>query len=487
MKLTIRKKGVVDCTSDSRTHDMETIRDGINGAIKIVDKEVLSLRYAKFYVKNDCKLAEYRIKDKIEVTDKTVCLKLLNYFKENASELSEDYTFPIHVHVKIWNFFGDGDNCSDFIEINNKYLEVSCQDNYDPDMREEFHDMIEQLIGSDYSIVMDNDKLISLHICTTEKCSANCEICYVNRGLKRELEKEDWVKLPLADQYALGGGEPAEYPLIAELVDYLKNDRKGYVAITTNGQKLIDFNTLPDKIAISIDGLTNKEHIRTHATDLNIAKSTAESYKDKGIKICINHIVHKHNIDKVKIFAKHWLSREYEINFILYTGNDNDKYGLRPTYEQLQQFKDFFDGTHNQNVMIDSCMGGLLTLIGSSRYKCSQGLFSKYYKYGTTIPCSHSAKAYPECSVMEEYFVHYFKTLRPLIFIYDKDATSGAHEWAFKSGYQGKIVHNVDKPLRKDVIYIMTDEEEIPIKEQHYTAYFKNKMPFWLESKMKIS
>ncbi len=39
MKIVITKKGVVDCTSDSRTHDMQSLQDGIEGAIKILDKE----------------------------------------------------------------------------------------------------------------------------------------------------------------------------------------------------------------------------------------------------------------------------------------------------------------------------------------------------------------------------------------------------------------------------------------------------------------
>lgn len=487
MKIVIRKKGIVDCTSDSRTHIMQTLRDGIEGAIKIVDEEVLEIDYADFHIRDNCKLIEHKIDDKIEVTDKMVCLKLLNYFRDNPDELLEENECLIHIHVKIWNFFNEGDNCSDYIDVKCQELEVSCQDEYDPDMREEFHENIEELLGSDYAVVIDNEKLMSLHICVTEKCSAGCDTCYVNRGLGRELEREDWDKLPLASQYAIGGGEPTEYPLITELVDYLKNRRKGYVAITTNGQIIINFNMLPDKIAISIDGLIKKEHIRTHATDLNTAKSTAEYYKDKGIKVCINHIVHKENIDNVARFAKFWTNKGCEVNFILFVGQNgqnNEKFGLMPTYEQLDKFKDYFNHTCDKGIMIDSCMGGLLSLLGSLRYQCLQGLFSKYYRYGTITPCSHSASPYPRCKVMEEYLIHFFKTLRPIVFIYDKDATSGAHEWAFRSGFRGKIVHNVDNPLRKDIIYILTDDEEKVIKESHYTAYFKDKMPYWLHSKI---
>ena len=480
MKIIITKKGIVDCTSDSRTHVTQTVRDGIKGAIKILDKEVLELDYADFYMRDDCKLTEHTIDDKIEVTDKNTCLKLLAYFIENPDELLREGECLIHIHVKIWNFFNDGDNCSDYIDVNYQNLEVSCQDEYDLDMREEFHENIEELLGSDYVTVIDSEKLMSLHICVTEKCSAGCDTCYINKGLGRELGREDWGKLPLATQYAIGGGEPSEYSLIAELVDYLKNDRKGYVAVTTNGQKTIDFNTLPDKITVSIDGLIQKEHAMTHATDLRIAKSTAEYYKDKEIKICINHIVHKGNIDNTKRFANFWTNKGYEVNFILFTGQDGEKFELMPTYEQLDKFKGYFDSTYDKRIMIDSCMGGLLSLLGSSRYQCLQGLFSKYYRYGTITPCSHSASPYPGCRVMEEYLVHFFKMLRPIVFIYSRDGTSGAHEWAFKAGFRGKIAHNVSDPLRKDVIYILTDDEEEVIKESHYTAYFKDKALYWL-------
>jgi hypothetical protein len=480
MKIIIMKKGIVDCTSDSRTHEMQTLRDGIEGAIKIVDKEVFEIDSAEFHVNNNCKLMAHKTDNKIEVTDKKTCLKLLSYFKDHTDELSERSGHPIHIHVELWNFFNEGNNCSDYIDINHQYLEISCQDEYDPEMREEFHENIEELLGSDYVVVIDNDKLMSLHICVTEKCSASCDTCYVNRGLERELEKEYWDRLPLSEQYAIGGGEPAEYPLIAEFVDYLKNDRKGYVAITTNGQKRMNFNILPDKIAVSIDGLTKNEHEIIHATDLDVAKSTAKYYKDKGIKVCINHVVHKENIDNAEKFAKFWVEKGYEVNFILFTGQNNDKSELRPTYEQLYKFKDYFYYTSDKGLMMDSCMGGLLNLLGFSKYSCYQGLFSKYYRYGTTTPCSHSVFQYPTCKVMEEYLVYFSKTLRPMVFVYGKDGTSGAHEWAFKAGYKGKIAHNVNGNLRKDTIHVLTDDEEMAIKESHYVVHFKNKMPYWL-------
>jgi MoaA/NifB/PqqE/SkfB family radical SAM enzyme len=481
VKIIIMKKGIVDCTSDSRTYNVQTIRDGIDGAIKIFDKEVLKLDYAEFYIRNDSRLAEYKIGDKIEVVNKKDCLKMLDYFMKNPDELlSEKYDRLIYIHVDVWNFFNDGNNCSDYICVYANRLEVSCQDDYDEDMREEFHNNIAELLGSDYAATIDKERLMSLHICVTEKCSANCGTCYINKGLGRELDRENWDKLPLAAQYAIGGGEPAEYPLITELVDYLKNDRNGYVAITTNGQSVIDFNTMPDKIAVSIDGSTKKGHMLTHATDLGIAKSTAEYYKNKGIKVCINHIVHKENIDYVEKFAKFWITKGYEVNFILFTGQNSEKVELKSTYEQLEKFKKYISFARDKRIMIDSCMAGLLNLLGGARYQCLQGLFSKYYRYGALMTCSHSVSPYPGCKVMEEYLVHFFKTLRPMVFIYEKDGTSGAHEWAFRVGLKGKIVHNVDNPLRKDTIYILTDDEEKTIRESHYVAHFRDKMLHWL-------
>jgi MoaA/NifB/PqqE/SkfB family radical SAM enzyme len=482
MKIVIMKKGVVDCTSDSRTHPMQTLREGIENAIKIFDKEVLELDRAEFHVSNCCTLAEHQVDNKMEVIDKTACHKLLNYFRQNPDQLSNECesTDLIHIHVKIWKFFGTGNNCSDYIDVYADRLEVSCQDEYDVDLREEFHDNIEELLGEDCATVdSDSDKLISLHISVTEKCHVGCNTCYVNRGLQRELEKEDWKELPLAEQYAIGGGEPSEYPFIAELVDYLKNERKGYVAITTNGQKIIEFGRYnPDKIAVSIDGLTQKEHQLTHNTNLEKAEQVAEFYKTWVENVCINHILHRENIDNAERFAKIWNDKGYEVNFILFTGDDS----LKPTYDQLDKFKNYFNDLKYGKVMIDSCMAGLLNILGEGRKRtsCVQGLFSKYYRFGTITPCSHSAIPYPRCSVIEEYMVYFFKTLRPIVFIYGRDGKSGAHEWAFKAGYQGKIRHKVDKPLIKDTIYILTSDEERMIKESHYMAYFKDKMPYWL-------
>lgn len=479
MKMVITKKGVVDCTSDSRTHDMLSLQDGIEGAIKIIDNEVLEIDTASFYVKKDCELAEYiNDGDRITTSDKKICLKLLNYFKNNPDQLSrEDH--EIDIYIKVWNFFNDGDNCSDYIEIYSDRLEVSCQDWYDEDKRATFHENIEELLGSDYAVAID-ENLISLHIGVTEKCNAGCKTCYIDRSLERELQKDDWVNLPNAEQYAIGGGEPAEYPLISELVDYIKKDRKSYVSITTNGQKIIQFGEyLPDKIAVSIDGLTQEEHSITHNTDLKKAKEAAKHYKSKGIDVCINHIVHRENIDDVKNFINIYNKIRYDINIILFIGEDN----LKPTFEQLYKFKEYFNELDNKRVTIDSCMAGLISLLSGSlgeSYFCQQGLYSKYYGFGAINPCSHSAVPYPNCRVMEDYIKYFFNTSRPIVFIYDKDGTSGAHEWAFKIGHKGKVIHKIDKPLRKDSIYILKYDEERSITDRHYVAYFRDKMPYWI-------
>jgi organic radical activating enzyme len=404
---------------------------------------------------------------------------LLNYFKENPEELTKE-ELKIHIHVAIWNFFNDGNNCSDYIEVFDDRLEVSCQDWYDDELRDEFHENIKQLLMDDFSVTVNNS-LTSLHINVTEKCPAGCKTCYINKGLQRELRKEDWTKLPEAEQYAIGGGEPAEYPHIPDLVEYLKKEREGYVAITTNGQKIIEFKTFPDKIAVSIDGLTQDEHSITHNTDLKKAEDTAIYYrnikgnKGKGIKVCINHIIHKENIDDAEDFANKWLSKGYEVNLILFTGDDI----LKPTFDQLKKFGNFFCINKDKRIVIDSCMGGILNISSVLDIPCSQGLFSKYYSFCVTMPCSHSAKTYPNCTVFEEYMTYFFKNLRPLVFIYDKSGTSGAHEWAFRAGLKGKIRHNMEfgEQLKRDTIYILTDEEVRTIKEPHYYTYFEHKMP----------
>lgn len=486
MKLLITKKGIVDCTSDSRTHPINTLQDGIEGAIKIIDKEITELEYAEFYMgdrdtgRDNSYLKEYiNDKNSIQGSEIKTCLKLLNYFKEKPEELTKEEE-KVHIHVAIWNFFNDGNNCSDYIEIYGDRLEVSCQDSYDEDLREEFHENIKELLAEDFSVAV-NDSLTSLHINVTENCLAGCKTCYVNKGLQRELRKEDWAKLSEAEQYAIGGGEPSDYPHIADLVEYLKNERKGYVAITTNGQKIIEFKTLPDKIAVSIDGLTQNEHNITHKTDLKKAEEAALYYrnikrnKGKEIKVCINHILHKENIDSAEDFANKWLLKGYEVNFILFTGDTI----LKPTFDQLKKFGSSLYINKDKRIVIDSCMGGILNITGILDIPCNQGLFSKYYSFGVTMPCSHSANTYPNCTVFEEYMTYFFKTLRPLVFIYDKSGKSGAHEWAFKAGFRGKIRHNMEfqEQLKKDTIYILTEEEARTIKEPHYYTYFENKVP----------
>lgn len=469
MKILITEKGIVDCTSDSRTHHTKSFRKGIECAIKILDKEVLELDYARFSIENE--------EDKeIKMMETGACLKLLNFYKNSTKVHDDSY---IHIRVKLWKFFNDGNGCSDYIDIYSDRLEVSCQDDYDPDDREKFHENIEHLLEENYVVTID-DELISLHINVTEKCQSNCKTCYITKGLQRELKKEDWSNLPLAGQYAIGGGEPSEYKPIAELIDYLKyrdSGRVRHVAITTNGQNIIKFGKyLPDKIAVSIDGLTQEEHSITHNTDLDTAKKAVETYRSMGINICINHVLHRHNIDDVEKFIDSW--KEDEINFILFIGEDS----LKPTFEQLFNFKKLFDRTINESIMIDSCMAGLLDMFDSlgKKYICHQGLYSEYYRFGSITPCSHSHERYPKCGTIEDYMKYFFKTLRPIVFIYEKDGTSGAHEWAFKIGFRGKIKHVIDKPLRKDVIYIVTSAEEGAIEEHHYTANFKDKMPFWL-------
>ena len=482
MKMIITRKGVVDCTSDSRSYDMLSLQEGICNTIKILNEEILELDEGRFYINDNSKLVEYRKDDRITTTDKNICLKLLNYFKNNPEELSQHGDQMITVRAKVWKFFNDGDNCSDYIEVCPDKLIVSCQDEYDEEDRLQFHENIEELLGDDYVMAI-NDDLISLHINVTEKCEANCNTCYINRGLQRELEKEDWDNLPHAEQYAIGGGEPSEYPLISEFVDFLKEKRKGYVAITTNGQKIINFGQhLPDKIAVSIDGLTQEEHSKTHNTDLKIAEAAVRLYKLKGIKICINCIVHRENIDNIENFAKLWTRRGFEVNIILFVGEDS----LKPTFEQLERFRAYFRDARNNKILIDSCMAGLLNLSDSdNRYLCQQGLYSKYYRFGATSPCSHSATHYPNCSTIESYMKHFFRSLRPIIFVYSRDGTSGAHEWAFKMGQRGKTRHVVDDPLRKDVIYILTDHETYGIKEKHYLVFFRDKMPYWLTKRQR--
>ncbi len=499
MKLFITKKGIVDCTSDSRTHPLDTLQDGLEGAIKIVDKEIAELGYAEFHVQIQNNNNDY-LKDFLDsensiiINDKKTCLKLMKYFKENPESL-----LTVHIHVALWNFFNDGNNCSDYIDIYDDRLEISCQDWYDEELRNEFHERIKELLDDNFSVAINNS-LTSLHIGVTEKCPADCNTCYINKGLQRELRKEDWNKLPDAEQYAIGGGEPAEYPLITDFVEYLKKERNGYVSITTNGQKLIDFRTLPDKIAVSIDGLTQDEHGLTHNTDLKKAEDAAFYYRSKDIKVCINHILHRNNIDNVKDFVDKWLLNVDEINLILFT-NANERRSktnidsLKPTFDQLGKFGMYFrlnchiinkDINKDKRIVIDSCMGGILNAANIVDIPCKQGLFSKYYRYGSITPCSHSAKIYPNCTVFEEYMTHFFKTLRPLIFIYDKSGTSGAHEWAFRAGFKGKIRHNIEfgEKLKKDTIYILTNDEESSIRERHYCVDFENKMPISINKRI---
>lgn len=159
----------------------------------------------------------------------------------------------------------------------------------------------------------------TVHLLITYRCNLNCLYCdqrYLNIEQGGELTTMEWKQVidQLADskvfQIAMGGGEPFMRADLFELIDYAS--KKGLVVnLTTNGLFLNKYvNQLQNakiyQIQVSLDGHTPKIHNLTHQSDFNKVINNIKEFKGKmeHIKIGINHIIHRGNLNFLDKFIK---------------------------------------------------------------------------------------------------------------------------------------------------------------------------------------
>lgn len=120
---------------------------------------------------------------------------------------------------------------------------------------------------------MKNQERLALNLRTawivvTYACNNKCNFCYAQSMVKKFIEGEGLVHMPLKFAYQLVdefkkigikkfhliGGEPTIYPHLIDLVRYIKKDKSCYLAIVTNGRRMGDETYLQDLIDAGVDG-----------------------------------------------------------------------------------------------------------------------------------------------------------------------------------------------------------------------------------------
>lgn len=104
-------------------------------------------------------------------------------------------------------------------------------------------------------------------IVVTYACNNKCNFCYAQSMVKKFIEGESLLHMPLNFAYQLVdelrkmgikkfhliGGEPTVYPYLIDLIEYIKMDKSCYVAVVTNGRKMGDKNYLQELIRAGVD------------------------------------------------------------------------------------------------------------------------------------------------------------------------------------------------------------------------------------------
>ncbi|MCX8184582.1 MAG: GTP 3',8-cyclase MoaA [Sulfolobales archaeon] len=168
-----------------------------------------------------------------------------------------------------------------------------------------------------------------IRLSVTNRCNYSCIYCH-REGLDRvdeELSPEDWdflvgvaVKLGLKF-YKITGGEPLLYGGIVEVVNSVRR-HGGIPSITTNGYLLEEFaESLAragiDHINVSIHSLKRDIYAALTGLDsLDRVLAGVEKALKWGIKLKINYLVLKPNVDEVSDILHFASSYSADINLI---------------------------------------------------------------------------------------------------------------------------------------------------------------------------
>jgi len=205
---------------------------------------------------------------------------------------------------------------------------------------------------------------LSLHILLTSKCNKSCPGCFYkdNTG---ELKPSQVIQI-LTDAKALGiksvafgGGEPALYPYLDEILYYAKT-LDLTTAVTTNGSLPLLTNIYPDYLHISVDSM----HMKMDKISIEEIIGAMEYYKFAGMSYCntgINHIYH--TWDELMFWMNGLKNHFGEWIIIL------KKPITQKILEELQPLKN--NTIVSDRIMFDSCLWKLF-----NKGTCSQGIYS---------------------------------------------------------------------------------------------------------------
>jgi MoaA/NifB/PqqE/SkfB family radical SAM enzyme len=228
---------------------------------------------------------------------------------------------------------------------------------------------------------------LSVHLLLTTRCNLNCRGCFY-RGEPSEIPLEralsllrEWAGAGVKS-VAVGGGEPTLYPNIGEVVSEAK--RLGlYVALTSNGVYLREWEVPPDRVHISFDEM--------HSTDIATVRRAIDHYRACGVeRVGVNHIVTSLELAEVA------LSLEADTVTLLLE-KPRWRFGDWSRLSELIL-------SNRDRVWLDACLARLLRRLGvlDIPAECRQGITSM--SLGSDLKarlCSNSKEGVPYSSLQQ--------------------------------------------------------------------------------------